>query len=138
MRDAESGIRRAAREARGIDAHRVLAEPGDVRSEAAHGFQERLDVTDAGQVVEDDRPGHEERCRDDREGLVLVPGRPDRALNRAPTFHRELVAGKRLDEYRHESMLLGEPAGGRQQLAVAGPVSARGRRVRLVRRAAFL
>jgi hypothetical protein len=54
----ERGIRRAAREARGIDAHRAVPDPRDVRAEATHGFQQCLDVPDPGQVLEDDRPRH--------------------------------------------------------------------------------
>ena len=83
---------------------------------STHGFQQCLDVADPGQVLENDGSRHEERGGDDGERLVLVAGRPDRALDGTPAFHRELIAGKRLDEHGHEPMLPAERAWNRQQL----------------------
>ncbi len=113
----ERGIRRAAREARRIDAHRAVADARDVRAEATHGFQQCLDVPDPGQVLEDDRARHEQRGGDDGQRLVLVAGGPDLPLDGPSAFDRELIAGNRLDEYGHGSMLPAERVRDRQQLA---------------------
>src|SRR4029453_2082514 len=66
-----------------------------------HRLEQGLDVADLREVVENDRARHEERRRDDGEGLVLVPRRPERALDGMPALDAEPIAGRRLDEEWH-------------------------------------
>src|SRR5262249_39649842 len=77
----EGEVRRRAGEPGRVDAHRSVAHADDLCPRPRTGLEQGLDVANLREVVEDDRPRHEERRGDDGEGLVLVPSGPERALD---------------------------------------------------------
>jgi hypothetical protein len=69
----------------------VLAVAGHADAEVGEQLDQRLRVTDARDVVQDDRLGRQQRGGDQREGGILVAGGHDGSAERSPAFDHELL-----------------------------------------------
>ena len=86
---AEVGIELGLRDPGAVDAHLVRARPDRVGAEVGEQLDHHLDVADARQVRQPHLLGGEHGRGEDRQGAVLVPGRADRAGERATALDDE-------------------------------------------------
>jgi hypothetical protein len=90
----QRGVGARLAEPRGIDRDCVLPRPIDGDPEGADELDQRVDVADAGHVLDADAPGREERRRQQRQRLVLVAARRDVPADGMSALDHEAVAGR--------------------------------------------
>ena len=86
---AEVGVELGLRDPGAVDAHLVRPGPHCIGAEVGEQLDHHLDVADARQVRQPHLLGGEHGRGEDRQGAVLVPGRTDRAGERATTLDDE-------------------------------------------------
>ena len=86
---AEVGVELGLRDAGAVDANLVRPRPGGVGAEVDEQLDHHLDVADPRQVRESDLLRGEHGRGEDRQGAVLVPGRANRAGERATALDDE-------------------------------------------------